>query len=168
MDADSKTFVIHVAISERKEIVMDPVKKAQIKVQSGAQSKAQIGTLIFNKVSTKVLAEYSDCSNVFSAENVTKLLENTRINEYTIKQKENKQPSFCPIYSLGLVELKTLKSYIKTNLANNFICLFKSPAGTPILFNKKLDGSFCLCIDYWGLINITFKNQYSLSLMVSN
>ena len=50
-----------------------------------------------------------------------KLLENTKINEYAIKLEEDKQPLFRLIYSLGPVELKTLKIYIKTNLANSFI-----------------------------------------------
>ena len=54
-------------------------------------------------------------------------LENSGINEYAIELKEDKQPLFGLIYSLGLVELETLKIYIKTNLANGFICHFKSP-----------------------------------------
>ena len=45
------------------------------------------------------------------------------------------------IYSLGLVELETLKTYIKINLANNFIRRSKSPVGALIFFDKKLDSS---------------------------
>ena len=63
------------------------------------------------------------------------------------------------------MELETLKTYIKTNLANGFICPLKSPADAPILFNKKPDGNFCLCVDYWGLNNITIKNWYPLLLV---
>ena len=50
-----------------------------------------------------------------------KLLENIKINKYAIKLKEDKQPPFEPIYNLKLVELETLKIYIKINLANSFI-----------------------------------------------
>ena len=103
-----------------------------------------------------------DYGNVFSSENVAKLPENTGINENVIELEEGKQPPFGPIYSLGLVELETLKTYIKTNLANGFICFSKSPAGAPILFNKKPNGSLRLCIDYRGFNNITIKNQYLL------
>ena len=46
------------------------------------------------------------------------------------------------------MELKTLKTYIKTHLKTGFIRLSKSPAGAPILLNKKPDGSFCLYVDY--------------------
>ena len=34
-------------------------------------------------------------------------------------------------------------------------------------FDKKLDKSFYLCVNYWDFNNITFKNQYSL-LLISN
>ena len=61
--------------------------------------------------------------------------------------------------------METLKIYIKTNLANNFIRPSKSPAGAPILFNWKPDGSFHLCVDYWGLNNLTIKNRYPLFLI---
>ena len=70
------------------------------------------------------------------------------MNEHAIKLEENKQPFFGPIYSLGSVEMEMLKTYIETNLANGFIRPLKSPAGAPILFDRKPDGSFCLCVDY--------------------
>ena len=63
------------------------------------------------------------------------------------------------------MELETLKTYIKTNLANGFIRPSKSPTRAPIFFNWKPDESFCLCVDYWGLNNITIKNQYLLPLI---
>ena len=169
LDADSETFVVDVAIREQEEMAMNSKKKAQIKVQSRAQSKAQsgaqVGALIFNKATTEVLAEYSDYSDVFSAENVAKHSENNGINEHAIKLEEGKQPSFEPIYSLGPVKLKTLKTYIETNLANGFIRPSKSPAGAPILFDRKPDGSFRLCVDYRGLKNIIIKNRYPLPLI---
>ena len=42
LNADSETFVVHVAIREREEMAIDLDKKAQIKAQSGAKSGAQI------------------------------------------------------------------------------------------------------------------------------
>ena len=130
-----------------------------------SKKQAQVGALLFDEALTEIPAEYSDYSNVFSTENAAKLPKNTRMNKHAIKLEEDKQPPFESIYSLGLVELETLKTYIKTNLANSFIQTFKSPAGAPILFNKKLDGNFCLCIGYQSLNNITLKNQYPLPLI---
>ena len=153
LDVNSETFVVHVAIREREEM---PVH---------SERQAQVGALLFDKAPTEVPAEYSDYSNVFSAENVAELPENTRINKHAIELEEGKQPPFGPIYSLGLVELETLKTYIKTNLANGFIRPSKSPAGAPILFDRKPDGSLRFCMYYRGLNNITIKNQYLLPLI---
>ena len=71
--------------------------------------------------------------------------------------------TYGPIQSLGLVEIKTLKAYIETNLANKFIRPLKSPANTPILFERKSNISLRLCVDYWGLNNLTIKNRYLLT-----
>ena len=70
---------------------------------------------------TKISTEYSDYSNIFSVENVVELPENTKLNKNIIKLKEGKQSPFRSIYSLYLVELEMLKTYIKINLANSFI-----------------------------------------------
>ena len=40
LDADSKTFVVHVAIWEQKKIAIDPGRKTQIEAQIKAQSGA--------------------------------------------------------------------------------------------------------------------------------
>ena len=153
LDVDSETFVLHVAIREREEI---PVH---------SKRQAQVGALLFDEAPTEVPAEYSDYNNVFSAENAAELPENTGINEHAIELEEGKQPPFGPIYSLGPVELETLKTYIETNLANGFIRPSKSPAGAPILFDRKPDRSLRLCVDYRGLNNITIKNRYLLPLI---
>ena len=87
------------------------------------------------------------------------------MNKHAIELKKVKQPLFGPIYSLGPVELETLKTYIKNNLTNGFIRLSKSPSRAPIFFDWKLDENLRLCVDYRGLNNITIKNQYPLPLI---
>ena len=90
-------------------MAMDPDRKAQIEAQSRAQSEAQIRVLRFNKAFTEILAEYSDYNNVFSAENVTELSDNSEMNEHATELEEGNQPPFGPIYSLDPVKLETLK-----------------------------------------------------------
>ena len=81
--------------------------------------ETQIASLIAKKM--QILSKYSDFSDVFLEEKALILLEITALNQHAIKLQENQQPPYRPIYSLGPVELETLKTYIKTNLANSFI-----------------------------------------------
>ena len=109
---------------------------------------AQIAHLKADEAFTKVPSKYADFADVFSSKLATKLLEHTRINDYVIELMDDWQPPYSLIYSLGPVELETLKAYIKNNLANGFIRPFKSPAGVLMLFDKKLNSSSRLYIDY--------------------
>ena len=93
------------------------------------------------------------------------LPEHTKINDHRINLLNNKQPPYSLIYSLGPVKQKTLKTYIKANLASGFIKSSKSPADAPILFVRKKNSSLPLCIDYQGLNNLIIKNRYPLLLI---
>ena len=125
--------------------------------------KAQSTLLIAEEFT--VQAKYSDFTDVFLKESAEMLPKNTGINKHAIELERGKQPIYEPIYSLGPVELKTFKTYIKTNLANDFIRFFKSPTVALIFFICKTDGSFYMCINYYGLNNLTIKNQYQLLLI---
>ncbi len=93
------------------------------------------------------------------------LPDNTGINEYAIELIDSKQPPYRPIYTLSLVELETLKTYVKTHLKTGLIWPSKSFARAPILFDKKSDSSLHLYIHYQGLNHLTIKNQYILSFI---
>ena len=125
--------------------------------------EAQIASLPTEEV--KILDKYSDFTEVLSKEKALIIPERTEFNEHTIDLEAGKQPPYWPIYSLGPVELETLKTYIKTHLKTGFIRPFKSPDGARIPFDKKPDGSLCLYVDYRGLNNLMIKNQYPLPLI---
>ena len=125
--------------------------------------KAQIALLVAKEV--KIPTKYSDFSNVFLEEKALILLKITKLNWHAIELQEGQQLPYGPIYSLAPVELKTLKTYIKTNLANGFIQPSKSFTGAPILFVGKPDGSLRLYVHYRGFNNLTIKNQYLLPLI---
>ena len=81
--------------------------------------EAQIALPLAKEVT--VAAKYSDFADIFSKESAEVLSERTGINKHAIELEDGKQPLYRPIYSLGSLELETLKTYIKTNLANSFI-----------------------------------------------
>jgi hypothetical protein len=58
------------------------------------------------------------------------------------------EPPFGPLYGMSHKELAALKEYVDENLAKGFIRHSSSPAGAPVLFVKKAEGSLRLCVDY--------------------
>lgn len=125
--------------------------------------KIQIALLLAKKVT--IPNEYLDFTNVFSKKLAVELPKRSDINKYVINLEPGNQSSYSSIYSLGLIELKTLKTYIETNLANDFIWPSKFPSRASILFVWKLDGSLYQCVNYCSFNNFTIKNQYLLSLI---
>lgn len=78
--------------------------------------------------------KYANFAYVFSKELAEVLPEKIGINKYTIELIDSKQLFYGLIYSLALVEFKTMKTYIETNSANGFIEPSKSLARALILF----------------------------------
>ena len=58
--------------------------------------------------------------------------------------------------------MQELSSQLNELLGKGFIRPSFSPWGAPVLFVKKKDGSFRMCIDYRGLNKLTIKNRYPL------
>ena len=133
LDKDDETFVVHI-------VALSVGSKVHLSWQ------AQIASLDVKEVT--IPAEYLDYTNVFFPDSAAELSKYTGINDHPINLINNKQPPYGLIYSLGPVELQTLKTYIETNLANGFIRPFKLLAGASILFIHKKDNIFWLCVNY--------------------
>ncbi|KAF5798896.1 putative nucleotidyltransferase, Ribonuclease H [Helianthus annuus] len=75
-------------------------------------------------------------------------------------------PGAVPIarapYRLAPSELEELSTQIEELLEKGFIRPSYSPWGAPVLFVKKKDGTFRMCIDYRELNKVTVKNRYPL------
>nr|GFA44693.1 putative reverse transcriptase domain-containing protein [Tanacetum cinerariifolium] len=65
-------------------------------------------------------------------------------------------------YRLAPSELKELSEQLKELSEKGFIRPSSSPWGAPVLFVKKKDGLFRMCIDYQELNKLTIKNKYPL------
>lgn len=69
-----------------------------------------------------ILAKYLNFIDIFSKKLALKLLKISNINKYVIYLEPDKQLFYKLIYNLkSFMKLKTLKTYIKINLINNFI-----------------------------------------------
>ncbi|GJX08692.1 putative nucleotidyltransferase, ribonuclease H [Tanacetum coccineum] len=65
-------------------------------------------------------------------------------------------------YHLAPTEMQELSNQLKELQEKGFIRPSSSPWGAPVLFVKKKDGSFRMCIDYRELNKQTVKNRYPL------
>jgi len=108
--------------------------------------------------------QYRDLATVFSKKEADKLPPH-RPTDCEIILKEGATLHYGPIYPLTLDESEVLQEYIKENREKGFIRESCSPAGYPVLFQKKKDGSLRLCVDYKKLNEVTVRNSYPLPLI---
>ncbi|GJZ55503.1 putative reverse transcriptase domain-containing protein, partial [Tanacetum coccineum] len=70
-------------------------------------------------------------------------------------------PGAAPVarvpYRLAPSEMKELSDQLQELSDKGFIRPSSSPWGAPVLFVKKKDGSFRMCIDYWELNKLTLR-----------
>ncbi|GJU17399.1 putative reverse transcriptase domain-containing protein [Tanacetum coccineum] len=75
-------------------------------------------------------------------------------------------PGAAPVarspYRLAPSEMQELSNQLQELADRGFIRLSTSPWGAPVLFVKKKDRSFRMCIDYRELNKLTVKNRYPL------
>ncbi|GJZ05913.1 putative reverse transcriptase domain-containing protein [Tanacetum coccineum] len=87
----------------------------------------------------------------------------TRQVEFQIDLVPGAAPVARAPYRLAPSELQELSTQLQELSSKGFIRPSSSPWGAPVLFVKKKDGSFWMCIDYRELNKLTVKNQYPLS-----
>ncbi|GJY71144.1 putative reverse transcriptase domain-containing protein [Tanacetum coccineum] len=86
----------------------------------------------------------------------------TRQVEFQIDLVPGAAPVARAPYRLAPSEMKELSEQLKELSYKGFIRPSSSPWGAPVLFVKKKDGSFRMCIDYRELNKLTVKNRYPL------
>ena len=94
LDENVEAFIVHVS-SLGSRITIHPARKTHL-------------ALLLAKEVT-MLTEYLDFADVFLKKSVNVFLKQTGANKHAIKLEKGKQLLYGPIYSLGPVELKTLK-----------------------------------------------------------
>nr|GEV28591.1 putative reverse transcriptase domain-containing protein [Tanacetum cinerariifolium] len=86
----------------------------------------------------------------------------TRQVEFRINLIPGAAPVARAPYRLAPSEMKELAEQLQKLTDKGFIRPSSSPWGAPVLFVKKKDGSFRMCIDYRELNKLTVKNHYPL------
>ncbi|GJY69352.1 putative reverse transcriptase domain-containing protein [Tanacetum coccineum] len=83
-----------------------------------------------------------------------------------VEFKIDLMPGAAPVarapYRLAPSEMQELSDQLQELADRGFIRPSTSPCGAPVLFVRKKDGSFRMCIDYQKLNKLTVKNHYPL------
>ena len=115
----------------------------------GSDKEADLDTI-------PVVAEYTDVFEPFTGPPPT------RGDAFTIELEPGTAPVSKAPYRLAPAEMAELKKQLEDLMDKGFIRPSSSPWGAPVLFVKKKDRSFRLCIDYRGLNKVTINNKYPL------
>lgn len=115
-------------------------------------------------LASRVPKEFHDFADVFS-EADARTLPPHRPYDHAIDLEPDAKTPWGPIYSMSATELQALREFLQEMTDKGFIRHSNSPAGAPVLFVKKKDGSLRLCVDYRGLNRVTIKNRYPLPLI---
>nr|GEZ63959.1 putative reverse transcriptase domain-containing protein [Tanacetum cinerariifolium] len=82
--------------------------------------------------------------------------------EFQIDLVPGASPVARALYQLAPAEMQELSTQLQELSDRGFIRPSSSPWGAPVLFVKKKDGSFWMCINYRELNKLTMKNRYLL------
>jgi hypothetical protein len=113
--------------------------------------------------SEEVPDQYEDYADVFSEAKADELPELGR--QVHAIDTGDEDPPYGPVYNLSEKELVVLREYLESSEKKGWIKRSVSPAGSPVIFVPKKDGSLRLCVDYRGLNRITRKNRHPLPLI---
>nr|GEW35928.1 putative reverse transcriptase domain-containing protein [Tanacetum cinerariifolium] len=86
----------------------------------------------------------------------------TRQVEFQIDLVPSVAPVTRALYRLAPSKMQKLSTKLQELSDKGFIRPSPSPWGAPVMFFKKKDGSFRMCIDYRELNKLTMKNRYPL------
>ena len=125
----------------------------------------QINLATIKLINSTLSEEYRDFAELFVNEAPEEALSAHQPWDHEILIVEDKMLEKTSIYLLLSEKLKVLHIYLDENLKKGFIRESQSPAEYSILFVLKKNKTLWLCVNYWGLNNITVQNSYLLPLI---
>ncbi|CAD6970757.1 unnamed protein product, partial [Tilletia controversa] len=150
---------VSLSASQRREIFDNSSTFPSLSVPP--EHARQLSTTEDSSIRANLPEPYHDYVDVFRKSSAD-LLPDHRSYDHKIPMQPNTTPPFGPIYSLSEGEHQELRNYLKENLDKGFIRPSSSPAGAPVLFVPKPDGTFRMCVDYRGINNITIKDRSTI------
>ena len=121
--------------------------KYQFQLHPSDSVKARSSSTSTPPVLDTVPLQYCNYVDVFSKAKASEL---PLHHDYDLKinLEEGTSPPLGTLYSLSLVELSALRTFINKNLNTGFICPTASSHTALVLFVKKKDSSLWLCVDF--------------------
>ena len=150
--------------TEKLEVASISLRDINRALTPEASGTTQAGEPQLTALKAKIPSQYHAHLNLFS-EVLSEKLPPHRVYDHRIPLSEGFSPPFGKLYAMSQPELVALTTFLEENLSKGFIRASSSPAGAPVLFVKKSDGSLRLCVDYRGLNAGTIKNRYPLPLV---
>lgn len=163
IDCETKAWRFKLRTDRESLRLEEPEEFAQ-----SLQHEATVYAMVMNHVGEQVqvtlppqLSEFADVADSNAADALPK----HHGGEHSIEIEHGKEAPYGPLYNLSPKELEVLRDYIVTAKENKWIRESISPAGAPVLFVPKKDGTLRLCVDYRGLNAVTKKNRLALPLI---
>ncbi|GJV71552.1 putative reverse transcriptase domain-containing protein [Tanacetum coccineum] len=169
LELDGHTFIIdlipfgYAKIVCFEKIVQIPLSNGDILEVYGERPEGnlkQLKTMKVNEPKLKDILVVREFPGVF-LEDLTGLPPSREV-EFCIDLIPGAMPVAKSPYRLAPTEMQELSNQLKELQEKGFIRPSSSPWGAPVLFVKKKDGSFRMCIDYRELNKLTVKNRYPL------
>nr|GEV54564.1 putative reverse transcriptase domain-containing protein [Tanacetum cinerariifolium] len=127
-------------------------------------SNVVTGTFLLNNCYASMLfdsgADKSFVSSTFSA--LLDVAPSTLDTSYALELVDGRISETNVVLRGSPAEMQELSTQLQELSDRGFIRPSSSPWGAPVLFVKKKDGSFRMCIDYRELNKLTVKNRYPL------
>nr|GEX21492.1 putative reverse transcriptase domain-containing protein [Tanacetum cinerariifolium] len=163
--------VVHIPYKNKTLVVKGDRGASRLKVISCIKAKKFIkrGSQLFVAHVTKKEPQEKQIEDVHVIQDFPEVFPNDlpglpppRQVEYRIDLALGAAPVVRAPYRLAPSEMKELAKQLQELSEKGFIRPSSSPWGAPVLFVKKKDGSFRMCIGYRELNKLTVKNHYPL------
>ncbi|GJT29854.1 putative nucleotidyltransferase, ribonuclease H [Tanacetum coccineum] len=146
-----------------EKIVRIPIEEGKVLCVQGERNVGKIKTLMSTKANEPTLSDIPivrDFKDVF-LDDLSGLPPQRQV-EFRIDLIPGATPIAKSPYRLAPSEMQELSKQLQELQDKGFIRPSHSPWGAPVLFVKKKDGSFRMCIDYREQNKLTIKNRYPL------